>query len=185
MIFIMSLCATLRHCPQLSRSPKRRLSITMTSQKVLSKLEWAFTADQSLQVSWDRDSQSIQSLVIPSTRAQGRSTIPPWVNTFLVQDPFVHTRLQYDELFSSHLHNFSSYFLYHRMESTSLPMRIHCSERSAGLLRSQAPEIKLECRGVINVKGKGEMVTFWVGDDLICGEDLDLDGLEFKGELKD
>lgn len=54
-----------------------------------------------------------------------------------------------------------------RMESTSLPMRIHCSERSAGLLRSQAPEIKLECRGVINVKGKGEMVTFWVGDDLI------------------
>ena len=169
MIFIMSLCATLRHCPQLSRSPKRRLSITMTSQKVLSKLEWDFTAGQSLQVSWDRDSQSIQSLVIPSTRAQGRSIIhvPPWVNTVLVQDPFVLTRLQHDELFSSHLHNFSSYPLYHRMESTSLPMRIHCSERSAGLLRSQAPEIKLECRGVINVKGKGEMVTFWVGDDLI------------------
>ena len=175
MIFITSLCATLRHCPQLSRSPKRRLSITMTSQKVLWKLEWAFTADQSLQVSWDRDSQSIQSLVIPSTRAQGRSIIPPWVNAFLV----------HDELFSSHLHNCSSYPLYHRMESTSLPMRIHCSERSAGLLRSQAPEIKLECRGVINVKGKGEMVTFWVGDDLICGEDLDLDDFEFKGEVKD
>ena len=95
----------------------------------------------------------------------------------LVQDPF---DLTYWDC------NMMNYFrltytyppLHHRMESTSLPMRIHCSERSAKLLRSQAPEIKLECRGNINVKGKGEMVTFWVGDDLICGEDLDL-------ELKD
>jgi len=99
----------------------------------------------------------------------------------LVQDVFDLTNWDcniYDELFLSHLHDCSSCPLYHRMESTSLPMRIHCSERSAKLLRSQAPEIKLECRGNINVKGKGEMVTFWVGDDLICGEDLDL-------ELKD
>ena len=71
-----------------------------------------------------------------------------------------------------------------RMESTSLPMRIHCSERSAELLRSQAPEIKLESRGVINVKGKGDMETFWVADDVIGGQELDL-STEFIGKLKD
>ena len=71
-----------------------------------------------------------------------------------------------------------------RMESNSLPMRIHCSDRSAELLRSQAPEIKLESRGVINVKGKGDMETFWVADDVIGGQELDL-STEFIGKLKD
>ena len=49
-----------------------------------------------------------------------------------------------------------------RMESNSLPNRIHCSERSAELLRQQCPEIHMSCRGTIKVKGKGEMTTYWV-----------------------
>ena len=55
-----------------------------------------------------------------------------------------------------------------RMESNSLPNRIHCSERSAELLRQQCQDnekyenIKMTCRGIIKVKGKGEMTTYWV-----------------------
>ena len=49
-----------------------------------------------------------------------------------------------------------------RMESNSKPNAIHCSERSAMLLKEQAPEIPLNCRGWITVKGKGEMKTYWV-----------------------
>ena len=51
-----------------------------------------------------------------------------------------------------------------RMESNSMPGRIQCSERSFELLRAQAPEIPTECRGEIDVKGKGSLVTFWVGE---------------------
>ena len=49
-----------------------------------------------------------------------------------------------------------------RMESTSEPGKIHCSERSAMLLLKQAPKMLLSTRGRINVKGKGEMKTFWL-----------------------
>ena len=49
-----------------------------------------------------------------------------------------------------------------RMESNSKENSIHCSERSAMLLREQAPEISLVCRGWISVKGKGDMKTYWV-----------------------
>ena len=48
------------------------------------------------------------------------------------------------------------------MESNSKSGRIHCSERSAKLLQDQAPGILTRCRGEIKVKGKGEMVTYWV-----------------------
>ena len=51
-----------------------------------------------------------------------------------------------------------------RMESLSEANRIHCSERSAQLLNRQNPEMKLKSRGVINVKGKGEMPTYWVNE---------------------
>lgn len=54
-----------------------------------------------------------------------------------------------------------------RMESNSKPMRILCSERSHTLLKEQAPTMKQRCRGTINVKGKGDMNVFWVGDNLI------------------
>jgi len=49
-----------------------------------------------------------------------------------------------------------------RMESNSHKNRIHCSARAAGLLLNQWPELQLEHRGRIKIKGKGEMRTFWV-----------------------
>ena len=49
-----------------------------------------------------------------------------------------------------------------RMETNSKRNRILCSNRSAIILREQWPELELHCRGKISVKGKGEMVTWWV-----------------------
>merc|ERR1719401_282836 len=49
-----------------------------------------------------------------------------------------------------------------RMESNSKENRIHCSASAAGLLFAQWPELVLEHRGRIKIKGKGEMRTFWV-----------------------
>lgn len=54
-----------------------------------------------------------------------------------------------------------------RMESNSLPGRILCSQRAAALLRQQTQEFSLRSRGVIEVKGKGAMETFWVGGSKI------------------
>jgi len=51
-----------------------------------------------------------------------------------------------------------------RMESNSIENRIHCSQRAAKLLREQNPDIPLSSRGVITVKGKGEMHTYWVNE---------------------
>ena len=51
------------------------------------------------------------------------------------------------------------------LESSSYSRRIQCSEKSARLLRKQAPEIQLTKRGKIGVKGRGDMVTYWVGKD--------------------
>ena len=52
-----------------------------------------------------------------------------------------------------------------RMESNSSPSRIHCSDTSARLLQEQAPQMKLLPRGVIDVKGKGLVNTFWVNEE--------------------
>ena len=52
-----------------------------------------------------------------------------------------------------------------RMESNSRAGRVQCSSRAAELLRSQRPrdsKLKLSSRGMIRVKGKGEMETFFV-----------------------
>lgn len=49
-----------------------------------------------------------------------------------------------------------------RMESNSEKNRIHCSETSAALLREQCPRMRIFPRGSIDVKGKGEMKTFWI-----------------------
>ena len=48
-----------------------------------------------------------------------------------------------------------------RMESNSLPMRIHCSKAIASLLQASGV-FQLDCRGIIDVKGKGPMETYWV-----------------------
>jgi len=52
-----------------------------------------------------------------------------------------------------------------RMESNSLPLKIHCSDASALILKEKHPEIPLYSRGSIPIKGKGEMETFWVYND--------------------
>lgn len=51
-----------------------------------------------------------------------------------------------------------------RMESTSEKNRIQCSDQSACLLMMGHPEIRLASRGLINIKGKGEIYTFWVNE---------------------
>ena len=51
-----------------------------------------------------------------------------------------------------------------RMESNSKENRIHCSARAAGLLLVQWPEVNMEHRGRVSIKGKGEMRTFWVNE---------------------
>ena len=51
-----------------------------------------------------------------------------------------------------------------RMESSCLPGRIQCTEESARLLAKQCPAIPIAPRGEISVKGKGEMVTFWINE---------------------
>eukprot|EP00934_Nitzschia_sp_Nitz4_P006661 Nitzschia sp. Nitz4//scaffold85_size83877//9444//12857//NITZ4_005217-RA/size83877-processed-gene-0.133-mRNA-1//-1//CDS//3329559101//6651//frame0 len=51
-----------------------------------------------------------------------------------------------------------------RMESTSEKNRIQCSKRAYDLLAEQMPELPMNPRGKIKIKGKGEMVTFWVNE---------------------
>ena len=48
----------------------------------------------------------------------------------------------------------------HRMESNSKANRIHCSKAAAKLLQGQYPELDLKPRGLIAIKGKGDMSTF-------------------------
>lgn len=51
-----------------------------------------------------------------------------------------------------------------RMESNSKRDCIHLSEAAVGLIRSQSEpaHFKLVDRGIIQVKGKGEMRTYWL-----------------------
>ncbi|CAB9499064.1 activated protein kinase catalytic subunit alpha-1 [Seminavis robusta] len=49
-----------------------------------------------------------------------------------------------------------------RMESNSKPGRIHCSKSAADLLKKQCPGMRLTSRGNIEIKGKGDMHTYWV-----------------------
>ncbi|KAK3533348.1 hypothetical protein QTP70_017171 [Hemibagrus guttatus] len=48
-----------------------------------------------------------------------------------------------------------------RMESTSEALKIQCSESTADLLHTLGGYV-LVCRGTLNVKGKGEMTTWWL-----------------------
>ncbi|KAG2431564.1 hypothetical protein HXX76_009578 [Chlamydomonas incerta] len=49
-----------------------------------------------------------------------------------------------------------------RMEGTASAMRIQVSEATATLLRESGESFALEPRGVMNLKGKGAMETFWL-----------------------
>ena len=48
------------------------------------------------------------------------------------------------------------------MESNSAANCVLCNEETSQLLHLQAPELDICQRGMVNVKGKGEMNTFWV-----------------------
>ncbi|CAB9519143.1 Receptor-type guanylate cyclase gcy [Seminavis robusta] len=52
-----------------------------------------------------------------------------------------------------------------RMESNSKRNRIHCSEASALQLEKEGATVPVTSRGIIKVKGKGKMKTFWVNED--------------------
>ncbi|CAB9524509.1 activated protein kinase catalytic subunit alpha-1 [Seminavis robusta] len=54
-----------------------------------------------------------------------------------------------------------------RMESNCLPNRIQCSEKSALILQEQDPDILVLKRGKVPIKGKGEMITYWVGEEAL------------------
>ena len=49
-----------------------------------------------------------------------------------------------------------------RMESTSERNLIHMSSSAAAELQVQAPHMHLVCRGPIDIKGKGDMVTYFL-----------------------
>eukprot|EP00980_Cylindrotheca_fusiformis_P017254 scaffold5338_cov112-Cylindrotheca_fusiformis.AAC.1 len=51
-----------------------------------------------------------------------------------------------------------------RMESSSKPNHIHCSLASAEILAKQCPSLPVKSRGLIPIKGKGEMHTCWVNE---------------------
>ncbi|XP_055336545.1 atrial natriuretic peptide receptor 1-like [Paramacrobiotus metropolitanus] len=51
-----------------------------------------------------------------------------------------------------------------RMESNSLPLRIHCSEACRNVL-VKFGSFDLELRGELDVKGKGQMVTYWLNGE--------------------
>ncbi|XP_025074947.1 guanylate cyclase 32E [Pogonomyrmex barbatus] len=54
-----------------------------------------------------------------------------------------------------------------RMESTGLPLKIHCSSETKQLL-DQLGGFSLVERGVVSMKGKGERLTYWlIGEDPI------------------
>ena len=71
-----------------------------------------------------------------------------------------------------------------RMESNSLPERIQCSEQSARLLAKQCPAIPIAPRGKISIKGKGEMVTFWINEVSSISRKHLLPQADFKRDLK-
>lgn len=48
------------------------------------------------------------------------------------------------------------------MENRSLPGQIHCSETTAGILRSQSPHFTLVPRGVVKTNGHQRLTTYWV-----------------------
>lgn len=51
------------------------------------------------------------------------------------------------------------------METTSEPLKIHCTEDFKKILDKLGGYVLIE-RGVVQVKGKGSMKTFWLVDSV-------------------
>jgi len=76
-----------------------------------------------------------------------------------------------------------------RMESNSLPDKVHCSEEAAHVLKKQmrlasttstpcagaalapARQLLIQSRGILKIKGKGRMHTYWISESNITGGD--------------
>ena len=78
-----------------------------------------------------------------------------------------------------------------RMESNSLPMRVHVSQDTADLLTLSGIALTLEDRGEMEIKGKGLMHTFFVDEKSSYlatadkyKEDLKKEEMERKAEKK-
>lgn len=67
-----------------------------------------------------------------------------------------------------------------RMESNSKANRILCSQAAADLLRDQAPKMLVRKRGKVDVKGKGQMMTFWVDKPIVYQGPTSPDGIPVK-----
>ena len=70
-----------------------------------------------------------------------------------------------------------------RMESNSAMNRINCSEEAVKYLKEQAPEIPLKPRGLVAIKGKGELRCFWVNEKG-SAKDSALERIRAKQKLK-
>merc|ERR1711881_157660 len=51
------------------------------------------------------------------------------------------------------------------MESNSEKGRVHLSKAAADLVKEQDPNLHLVSRGKVNIKGKGQMHTYWLAPD--------------------
>jgi hypothetical protein len=61
-----------------------------------------------------------------------------------------------------------------RMESNSEELRAHCSEAAAQLATAADPSVRMISRGLIPIKGKGHMPTYWL--------DLSAESLQSLGD---
>jgi class 3 adenylate cyclase len=62
-----------------------------------------------------------------------------------------------------------------RMEENSKANRVLCSEDAYKILQEQAPEIIVQKRGKLTIKGKGEIKVYWVGGDILATGDYEED----------
>lgn len=65
------------------------------------------------------------------------------------------------------------------MESNSVPGRIQCSEESALSLREHCKDLSVRARGRVDIKGKGEMLTYWIMRD-VSSRSLETTETEFS-----
>ena len=52
------------------------------------------------------------------------------------------------------------------MESSSLPGRVQCTQETAALIQMLQPAIEVEPRGTMDIKGRGQLETFFLNGPL-------------------